>query len=203
MRKRRTLDQVCPTRGQAAPTPAERMDLTTNPRSTAMQTAPERRHPARAGLRRDQAAPAGHLGQRRLRRHRHHAADRRRDARRGRRRARRRARARRRRRQRQRHAGRGAPLRRRHVDRLRAGAARQGPRARRRRRPRRALPGRRRRGAAVRRRQLRRRAVDLRRACSRPTTAASRARCCACCGPAAGSAWRTGRRRASSAGCSR
>ena len=39
-------------------------------------------------------------------------------------------RARRRRRQRQRDAGRGAPLRRRHLDRLRAGAARQGPRAR-------------------------------------------------------------------------
>ncbi len=44
-----------------------------------------------------------HLGERRLRGRRHHAADRRRDARRGRRRARRRARARRRRRQRQRH----------------------------------------------------------------------------------------------------
>ena len=29
--------------------------------------------------------------------------------------------------------------------------------------------------------------------CSRPTTAAPRARCCACCAPAAASAWRTGR----------
>ena len=51
---------------------------------------------------------------------------------------------------------------RRHVDRLRAGAARQGPRARRRPRAwRSTLPGGRRRGPAVRRRQLRRRAVDL------------------------------------------
>ena len=61
-------------------------------------------------LRSHQDPPAGRLGLRRLRRRRHHPADRRRDAVRGGRPARRRARARRRRRQRQRHAGRGAPL---------------------------------------------------------------------------------------------
>ena len=63
--------------------------------------------------------------------------------------------------------------------------------------------GRRRRGAAVRRRELRRRAVDLRRDVHARPRAAPRARCCACCAPAAASAWRTGRPRASSAGCSR
>ena len=39
--------------------------------------------------------------------------------------------------------------------------------------------------------------------CSRPTTAAPPARCCACCATAVASAWRTGRPKASSAGCSR
>ena len=59
--------------------------------------------------RRPQGAPAGGVGERRLRRHRHHAADRRRTARRSLRPALRRARPRRRRRQRQRDARRGAP----------------------------------------------------------------------------------------------
>ena len=59
---------------------------------------------------RRQDPPARRLGERRLRRHRHHAADRRRALCRGRRPALRRARARRRRRQRQRDAGRGAAL---------------------------------------------------------------------------------------------
>ena len=73
------------------------------------------------------------------------------------------ARARRRRRQRQCHARRGAPLVRRHLDRLCARAARARPRARRGRRPVDRVPGGRRREPAVRRRQLRRGAVHFRR----------------------------------------
>ena len=71
--------------------------------------------------------------------------------------------ARRRRRQRQRHARRGAPLVRRDLDRLRAGAARARPRARRRRAAHGRVPRGRRRSAAVRAGELRRRGLDLRR----------------------------------------
>ena len=78
-----------------------------------------------------QGAPAGRLVVRRLRRRRHHPADRRRGAVRGARPARRPEGARRRRRQRQRLARRRAPLVRRDRHRLRAGAARARPRARR------------------------------------------------------------------------
>ena len=81
----------------------------------------------RAG--RDQGAAARHVGVRRLRDHRHDAADRRRVALRGGRPARGIEGARRRRRQRQLLAGGRAPLVRRDVDRLRAGAARGRPRA--------------------------------------------------------------------------
>ena len=85
-------------------------------------------HQPHPRLRCHQAAPAGHLVQRRLRRRRHHAADRRRNACRSRRYLRRRTRARRRCRQRQRHARRCATLRERHFHRLRPGSARQGAR---------------------------------------------------------------------------
>ena len=87
------------------------------PVNAQVQRAPPMNAPPRSL--RPQGPPAGGLGERRLRRHRHHAADRRRIARRGVRPALRRARARRRGRQRQRHARRRAPRLRGHLDRLR------------------------------------------------------------------------------------
>ncbi len=122
---------------------------------------------------------------------------------RGPRRRRRRAGARRRRRQRQRRARRRPPWLRGHRDRLRAGAAGRdacqgggrGPDDRR------ARGGRR--GAAVRRRELRRRRVDVRRDVHPEPGAGRRPSCCGSAGRVAGSASRTGRRRASSARCSR
>ena len=97
---------------------------------------PHFRHPRPGAFRRPARRPRlrGHQGQaavdlerRRLRRHRHHPADRRRDALRGRRRVRRRARARRRVRERQRRAGGGPPLRDRDGHRLRADRCSTGP----------------------------------------------------------------------------
>ena len=131
---------------------------------TAVATKETPRMNARHRLHRPQDPPADRLGERRLRRHRHHAADRRRAARRGLRPALGRARARRRRRQRQRHAGGRAPRLPRDLDRLRASrcsiAAPSAPT------PKRLevdVPGRRRRGAAVRGRELRRGALHVRR----------------------------------------
>ena len=113
--------------------------------------------------RRDQDPPAGHLGLGRLRPDRRAAPDRRRVALRGRRPARHRPGPRRRGRQRQRLARGGAPLRRRHLDRLRARAPGAGAAARGGRPPADHLPGGRRRGPPVRRRVVRRRPLDLRR----------------------------------------
>ncbi len=194
-RKPRTLDQICPTRGQSRTSDVAKNAFVSQPKERRHADRTGTRHPARAGLCRDQGSPASHLGQRRLRRRRHDAADRRRVARRSRGPARRRKSARRRRRQRQCDAGGGAPLRRGHVDRLRAGAAREGTRPE---PPPKGstwtsswpTPSSCRSPTAV-----STSCCPPSAACSRPTMPASRARCCGCCARAAGSAWRTGRRR--------
>ena len=111
--------------------------------------------------------------------------------------------ARRRRRQRHGQPGRGAPLVRRHLDRLCAGAAGTRPRARRGRGACDRFQGGRRRRPAVRRRELRYRGLDLRRDVHARTRTRPPPNCCASAGPAARSVSRTGRRKASSARCSR
>ena len=92
---------------------------------------------------------------------------------------------------------------RRHLHRLRPGAARGRPPPRRGRAAGHRVPGGRRRGAAVRRRHVRRRAVVVRRDVRAEPCARGRPSCCASAAPAAASASPTGRRAASSASCSR
>ena len=95
--------------GRTARAPAA-VRTVAGPRIPSQLNHPRRPHHERTHrFRRPQDPPAGRLGQRRLRRDRHHPADRRRAAGRSLRPALGRARARRRRRQRQRHARRGAP----------------------------------------------------------------------------------------------
>ena len=153
---------------------------------------------------RGQSAPAGRLELGRLRRRRHHAADRRRDAVRGGRPARRRARARRRRRQRQCDARGGAPLRRRDLDRLRAGAAR-ARRAQRADAERLAVDFQEADAEALpfADGELRRRAVDVRRDVHAGPGAGGGRAAARLPAAAAASAWPTGRPTASSASCSR
>ena len=124
---RRRRPSPTPSSPPAGATPIERLAAYTGrqPLRGALTMTTTDAHPRRP--RGDQGEAAGHLGLRRLRRHRHHAADRRRVAVRGGRRGRRLAGARRGRRQRQRLARRRPSRVRRHRDRLRRHAARPGP----------------------------------------------------------------------------
>ena len=150
-------------RRDATRTPARRRDIDTA--FDRLHDQPYRRHTMNAPSRpsRPQDPPADGLGQRRLRRHRHHAADRRRVAGRSLRPALRRNGPRRGRRQRQRDARRRAPRLQGDVDRLRLHAARARRRTRAGRALRRDVRSGRRRSAALRGRVVRRRAVDVRR----------------------------------------
>ena len=158
---------------------------------------------ARRRSRRSQDPPASRLVRGQLCRRGHHAADRRREPVRSARPALGRARARRRRRQRQCHACGRAPLVRRDLHRLCVLAARVRAGARAGRRPHDRVPGGRRREPAVLRRVVRRGDVHLRRDVHARTRTRRRASSRASASPAAGSAWRTGRPRASSGNCSR
>ena len=162
----------------AAPPPSAPNDTSPTRRTTASGRRPHdsHRHPR---SRHRQARPAGHVGERRLRRHRRADPDRRRAPGRQRQPGGRLVRPRCRRRHRQRGDRRGPQQLRRHLHRLRPGAARPGPRAGTRRAARHGVRDRRRRGAALRRRRRTTSCCRCSARCSRPTSRRPRASSCA------------------------